>query len=137
MIIYDNCNDGNDNDVNNYILHEEPEGTYIAVQGAEIAVVDNRHVNKISKHIWYTQKQGIMVYAIYPDKDTNKFIFMQNMVMMLEGHDIKPDQVVDHKNLDGLDNRVENLFISSVDDYHARHNALIAERIKELRRARV
>ena len=82
----------------------------IKLSRGKFAIVDDEDFEWLNKWKWHTQKVRKRYYAIrqfpFPTWETPKWILMHRLIMNC------PDNLqIDHKNLDGLDNRKNNLRI--------------------------
>lgn len=83
------------------------------------AIVDDKYYHILSKYKWYAHKRinGKNYYAETKIKDSqhNKYrnMKMHRLIMELEGINIK-GQLIDHKNQNSLDNRVDNLRLVNI-----------------------
>lgn len=81
---------------------------YIQISKGHQAIVDDEDFDELSKYNWFAfdRKGERLVYA--GCKLNHKNVKMHRMVLGVKGNEI-----IDHKNGNGLDNRKENLRISS------------------------
>lgn len=78
-----------------------------------VTVVDDEDYEWLSKYKWHVMTNGEHSYAVRQvDK---KYIFMHRLILGAEGR----DNLVDHKDLDGLNNQRSNLRLAT----HSQNNS--------------
>lgn len=73
----------------------------------KVALVDDDKYEELTEHKWYAQRGDYTYYAYrhkYRDDGHRSVIGMHRQIMNAE-----PDQQIDHKNQNGLDNCIKNL----------------------------
>jgi hypothetical protein len=82
-------------------------------------LVDNLLFNQLNKYKWRAQicKNHRLIYAVREvnsgSRITRKSILMHRLILELSGINLSKKDQVDHKNRNSLDNRLENLRITS------------------------
>lgn len=107
---------------NNIIIEEEYSFIELKNRKKEItgyAIIDTEDIELILEYRWYKSKDGYAVYADRLKKFNTSYITMHGLIMnCLGGFKITPD----HKNLNRLDNRKENLRLSERCQQQMNHN---------------
>lgn len=82
----------------------------IVLAGGQVAYVDEADFEHLDQHRWYAYADTT-TYAIryiYHEDKTRQTVFMHREIM-----DAQPNQEVDHRNRNGLDNRRKNLRLAT------------------------
>lgn len=81
-------------------------------------LVDSDKFDWLNQWKWYAIKRPNIYYAVRKDKRTDAQIFMHREVLGLTHND---EKTTDHKNRDGLDNRLSNLHVVSTSENARNH----------------
>lgn len=92
---------GNPNNTNRYEIYNDI--SYIYTSKDEVIIIDTSMLDELRKYTWCISKTGYAITQI--DK---KKVFMHRLIFELLGIDLL-DMLVDHKNRNRIDNRINNL----------------------------
>lgn len=80
----------------------------IKLTQGKFALVDDEDYEKVNRHKWYYHKEGYARRNSSRHDGKQKVLFMHNLII-----DVPEGLYPDHRNGNGLDNRKENLRIST------------------------
>lgn len=80
---------------------------YIELTQGKRAIIDDCSFEELRKHAWHAAKRGHTFYAVSRERVTRRTMLMHREVLRLAGVELSAH--TDHRNGDGLDNRLANL----------------------------